>query len=142
MPLVLDYVARQNTNSLQVFAALSETLNNQVRLVATEKNDLTEEAQRIITNIKQMEASLDDNRDHHEYEPEDDGLQITYPLMQCLQGLKEKHSQVYKLHRERYEQVKSALQSVSIVLRLSVLTEFQNLSKLSSHIHPTWNRPL
>lgn len=76
-------------------------------MVETEKNDLTEEARRIITTIKQMEASLDDDKDHHEYEPEDEDLQITYPLTQCLQVLKEKHLHMSKIHRERFEQVKS-----------------------------------
>jgi len=95
------------TNSLQLFSALSETLHNQVKLVATEKNEMTEEAQHIITTIKQMEASLDDNKSHHKYEVEDEDLKITYPLMRCLQGLKEKHLQISKLHRERFEQVKS-----------------------------------
>jgi protein regulator of cytokinesis 1 len=88
-----------------LFAALSETLHNHVRQVAGEKNELTEEAQRIITTIKQMEASLDDNKSRQEYEAED--LEITYPLLRCLQGLKEKHAQISKLHRERFEQVKS-----------------------------------
>jgi hypothetical protein len=68
---------------------------------------MTEEAQRIITTIKQMEASLDDTKSRHEYEAEDDDLKIIYPLMRCLQGLKEKHGQISRLHRERFEQVKS-----------------------------------
>ena len=68
---------------------------------------MAEEAQRIITTIKQMDASLDDNKAHHEYEAEDENLKITYPLSRCLQGLKEKHLQISKLHRERFEQVKS-----------------------------------
>jgi protein regulator of cytokinesis 1 len=38
----------------------------------------------------------------------DDGqLIVTYPLKPCLQALKERHKSVSKLHRERYEQVKS-----------------------------------
>ena len=68
---------------------------------------MAEEAQRSITTIKQMDASLDDNKAHHEYEAEDENLKITYPLSRCLQGLKEKHLQISKLHRERFEQVKS-----------------------------------
>jgi protein regulator of cytokinesis 1 len=75
--------------------------------VAGEKNELTEEAQRIITTIKQMEASLDDNKSRQEYQPEDEALKITYPLLRCLQALKEKLAQISKLHRERFEQVKS-----------------------------------
>lgn len=92
---------------LKLFAALSETLHNQVRLVAAEKNDMTEEAQRIITTIKQMEVALDNNKTRHEYEAEDEDLKISFPLVRCLQGLKEKHLQISKLHRERFEQVRS-----------------------------------
>jgi len=54
-----------------------------------------------------MEASLDDNKSRHEYEAEDENLKITYPLLRCVQGLKEKHLMISKLHRERFEQVKS-----------------------------------
>lgn len=91
----------------KLFAALSETLQNQVRRVTSEKNEMTEEAQRIITTIRQMEASLDDRKSRHEYEAEDEDFKITYPLAKCLQGLKEKHSQIARLHKERFEQVKS-----------------------------------
>jgi Ase1/PRC1/MAP65 family protein len=89
----------------QLFAALSDALNNQVRLVTTEKKTLVEDAQKMITTIRQMEASLDDGRPRRDYQ--DDELKITYPLTRCLQTLKEKHMQVSRLHRERYEQVKS-----------------------------------
>jgi protein regulator of cytokinesis 1 len=78
-----------------------------VRFVAAEKNEMTEEAQRIITTIKQMEASLDDTKSRHEYEVEDGDLKISYPLTRCLQTLKEKHLQISKIHKERFEQVKS-----------------------------------
>ena len=90
-----------------MFAALSETLHNQVKIVSQEKNELTEEAHRIITTIKQMEASLDDVKTHHQYEAEDEDLRVTYPLARCLKKLKEKHLQVSKVHKERFEQVKS-----------------------------------
>jgi protein regulator of cytokinesis 1 len=96
-----------------LFAALSETLHNQVRLVSAEKNEMTEEAHRIITTIKQMEASLDDTKSRHEYEAEDENLKIFYPLTRCLQGLKEKHLQVSKIHKERFEQVKSKSKELS-----------------------------
>jgi len=75
--------------------------------VTNEKHEMTEEAQRIITTIRQMEASLDDSKNRREYEAEDDNLKITFPLMRCLQTLKEKHGQISKLHKERFEQVKS-----------------------------------
>lgn len=68
---------------------------------------MTDEAQRIITTIKQMEISLDDAKSRHEYEAEDEDLKITYPLTRCLQGLKEKHLHISKVHKERFEQVKS-----------------------------------
>lgn len=84
-------------------------------MVAAEKNGLTEEAQRIITTIKQMEASLDDNKARHEYEAEDEDLKITFPLMRCLQTLKEKHLQISKLHKERIEQVKSKSDAAELI---------------------------
>jgi protein regulator of cytokinesis 1 len=90
-----------------LFAALSETLHNQVRLVSAEKNEITEEAHRIITTIKQMETSLDDTKSHHGYEVEDEDLKVSFPLTRCLQTLKEKHLQISKIHKERFEQVKS-----------------------------------
>ena len=91
----------------QLFNALSETLHNHVRHVAAEKNEMTEEAQRIITTIKQMDVSINGPKDQHEYEPEDDDLRVTIPLIPCLQALKEKHLQVSRIHKERFEQVKS-----------------------------------
>jgi protein regulator of cytokinesis 1 len=78
-----------------------------VRIVSAEKNEMTEEATRIITTIKQMEVSLDDTKSRHEYEAVDEDMKISYPLTRCLQGLKEKHLQISKIHRERFDQVKS-----------------------------------
>lgn len=72
-----------------------------------EKKSMVEEAQRIITLIRQMEASLDGTRSQHSYSTEDDDLHVTFPLTKCLTVLKEKHMQISKLHRERFEQVKS-----------------------------------
>ena len=83
-------------------------MHNQVRLVTAEKKDMIEEAQRVITIIRQMECSLDDSKPRRDYQSgEDDELKITYPLTRCLQFLKERHVQISRLHRERYEQVKS-----------------------------------
>ena len=73
----------------------------------SEKNGLTEEAHRILKNIRQMEASLDDNKAREAFQQDDDELKITYPLMRCLQVLKEKHNTIAKIHRERFEEVKS-----------------------------------
>lgn len=74
-----------------------------------EKNQMIEEAQRIITTIKQMEASLDDTKQNVLYAQKDDALKVTYPLSECLETLRAKHKTVSKLHHERYEQVKSTL---------------------------------
>lgn len=89
----------------QLFAALSQTLNNQVKVVTAEKKEMVDEAERIITLIRQMEMSLDDSKAQRD--PEDDDLRVAFPLTQCLKVLKEKHMQIGKLHRERFEQVKS-----------------------------------
>jgi Ase1/PRC1/MAP65 family protein len=94
------------THDCQLFAALSETLHNQVRLVTAEKKDMVDEAQRMITAIRQMEASLDDSRPRRDYQDDKD-FKVSFPLMRCLQVLKEKHIQISRLHKERFEQVKS-----------------------------------
>jgi protein regulator of cytokinesis 1 len=91
----------------QLFSALSETLHNQVKIVAAEKKEMVDEANRIITIIRQMDASLDDTKSQRSYHPEDDELKITFPLSRCLTVLKDKHTQISRLHRERFEQVKS-----------------------------------
>lgn len=67
---------------------------------------MTEEAHRAITTIKQMNISLNGSKDQ-QYEDEDQELRITIPLISCLQELKEKHSQISRIHKERFEQVKS-----------------------------------
>lgn len=75
----------------------------------SEKNDMTEEAHRIIKVIKQMETSLDDTHANHDNAVEDRDLRVSYPLTRCLQMLNQKHAMVSKLHKERFEQVKSEL---------------------------------
>lgn len=54
-----------------------------------------------------MEASLEDDTLTNSYQLEDKELKVTVPLTNCLQNLKEKHNIIAKLHRERFEQVKS-----------------------------------
>lgn len=78
-------------------------------ILDSEKNEISEEAHRIIKTIKQMEASLEDQKPNGTYELEDQGLQVTVPLMRCVAGLKEKYNTVARLHSERFEQVKSKL---------------------------------
>ncbi|KAK3322219.1 microtubule associated protein-domain-containing protein [Apodospora peruviana] len=118
----------RETRESELFVALSEALHNQVRIVAAEKKDMIDEAQKIITTIRQMESSLDDTkarRDHRSNSGDDDELQITYPLTRCLQVLKEKHIQISRLHRERFEQVKKLVQA---------------LESYSLHLEPTFVR--
>lgn len=66
-----------------------------------------DEAQKLITTIKQMEASLSDEKANGQYQLDHNQLRVTYPLNRCLAFLKEKHIAISELHRERFEQVKS-----------------------------------
>jgi protein regulator of cytokinesis 1 len=68
---------------------------------------MMEEAQHLIKTIKQMEVSLDDEKANGQYDIDDRDLQITFPLNRCITGLKEKYAAISRLHRERFEQVKS-----------------------------------
>lgn len=68
---------------------------------------MTEEAHRIIKTIKQLEACLEDHKPNDDYQLDDGELKVTIPLAGCLQTLKEKHNTIAKIHRERFEQVKS-----------------------------------
>lgn len=54
-----------------------------------------------------MEVSLEDKKPGNTYQLDDTDLKIMVPLTRCLQGLKEKHNSVAKVHRERFEHVKS-----------------------------------
>lgn len=77
--------------------------------VHSEKSELTEEAHRTIKIIKEMEASLEDQVPNDAYKLQEEELKVTIPLTECLQGLKEKHNTIAKIHRERFEQVKSKI---------------------------------
>lgn len=66
---------------------------------------MTEEVQRLIKTIRQMESSLNDNKTSPKYK--NDEPQVTYPLTRCLRALKEKYNAVQKQHQERFEQVRS-----------------------------------
>lgn len=106
----------RESREAELFAALSEALNNQVRLVAQEKKQIISEAQDMITTIRQMEASMEDPRRRGSSHSHDDGLEISYPLNRCLQALKDKHAQVSRARKERFAQVKKlvlALESYS-----------------------------
>ena len=70
-----------------------------------------------------MERSLDDTRPDDGDEAEGDGLKVDFPLLDCIQHLKEKHRTISKLHRERYEQVKKLVEA---------------LESYASHLEPTF----
>lgn len=91
----------------------------------SEKSELTEEAHRMIKTIKQMEASLEDRVANDAYLIESTEFKVTIPLTKCLQGLKEKHNSVAKIHRERFEQVKSKIYNS---LRELALTQYRTRS--------------
>jgi len=61
-----------------------------------------------------MERSLDDSRPSasSDYESDLDGPKVTFPLLDCIQALKEKHHTISRLHRERYEQVKKLVEAL------------------------------
>ncbi|EXJ74959.1 uncharacterized protein A1O5_01655 [Cladophialophora psammophila CBS 110553] len=101
----------RESRETELFAALSEALHNQLRLVNSEKNAMTEEAQNIIKTIKQMEQSLEDEKDRG-YDLDTNALRVTYPLIDCLRDLKEKYNVISRLHRERFEQVKKLVQAL------------------------------
>lgn len=77
----------------------------------SEKNAMTEEAHKLINAIQQMEESLVDEKANGQYSLDNDDLQVTYPLNRCVAFLREQHSAISKLHRQRFEQVKSMLSS-------------------------------
>ncbi|KAK5085726.1 Microtubule bundling protein [Lithohypha guttulata] len=103
--------SERESRETELFTALSETLNDQLRVANDEKNKLTGEAQNIIGTIKQMEKSLEDGKDYA-YEINLEDMKISYPLVDCLRDLKEKYNIISRLHRERFEQVKKLVQAL------------------------------
>ncbi|KAI2373143.1 Microtubule bundling protein [Ophidiomyces ophidiicola] len=102
----------RDSRESELFAALSDTLNEHLKRVNSEKEDMIDEAKHLITTIKQMEASLDDSAYGSRRASDDPDLCITLPLNHCLAFLKEKHAAVSKLHRERFEQVKKLVEAL------------------------------
>ncbi|KAG9652497.1 hypothetical protein KCU69_g16785, partial [Aureobasidium melanogenum] len=126
----------------ELFAALSETLNNQLKLVAKEKHDLTDEARRLIRSIRQIEAALVDDKSHRESDYQDEHLSITLPLRDCITSLKDKHKTVSTIHRERYEQIKKlaeALESYASHLEPSFVTVKLPPTSPNSKIPPSFD---
>lgn len=72
---------------------------------------MTEEAHRLLKTIRQMEASLEDDKPNPNYEDHDESA-ISYPLTRCLQTLKERYNSVSKIHRERFEQVRKLAEAL------------------------------
>lgn len=101
----------RDSREAELFSALSETLHNQLRQVTNEKHEMTEEAHRLIKTIKQMEASLDDDKKNPNYEDHDEAA-VSYPLTRCLSALKEKYNAISKMHRERFEQVRKLAEAL------------------------------
>ncbi|KAE8145369.1 microtubule associated protein-domain-containing protein [Aspergillus avenaceus] len=113
----------RDSREAELFSALSDTLNNHLKLVDSEKNEMTEEARQLVTAIQQMEESLVDEKANGQYQLDRNELRITYPLNRCLVFLREKHGALSKLHRERFEQVKKLVEA---------------LVSYSSHLEPTF----
>jgi Ase1/PRC1/MAP65 family protein len=105
-----------------------------------ERNDLTEQAHRLIKTIKQMEVSLDDTKKHNDHQMENEDLQVYTPLLECLQELKEKHNTVSKLHRERFDQVKSTCCGMdSLWFCANRIVELvEALESYASHLEPSF----
>ncbi|KAF1957754.1 hypothetical protein CC80DRAFT_515277 [Byssothecium circinans] len=99
----------RDSREAELFSALSETLHNQLKQVTTEKHEMTEEAERLVNAIRQMEASLTDNKP--DPNNPNDSIAITYPLTRCMKELKAKHSHISQLHRDRWEEVKKLVQA-------------------------------
>ncbi|KAL2797623.1 microtubule associated protein-domain-containing protein [Aspergillus keveii] len=102
----------RDSREAELFNALSETLNSHLKMVDDEKNDMTEEAQKLINAIQQMEESLVDEKANGQYNLDHNDLRVTYPLNRCLAFLREQHSAVSKLHRQRYEQVRKLVEAL------------------------------
>ncbi|KAJ6148290.1 hypothetical protein N7497_010272 [Penicillium chrysogenum] len=113
----------RESREAELFSALSETLNNHLKVVDEEREDMTQEAERLITAIEQMESSLSDERANGQYELNRDDLRVTYPLNKCIEFLREKHDAMSELHRERFEQVKKLVDA---------------LESYSSHLEPSF----
>ncbi|KKK14922.1 hypothetical protein P175DRAFT_0528425 [Aspergillus ochraceoroseus IBT 24754] len=113
----------RDSREAELFNALSETLNNHLKTVDDEKNEMTQEAHKLISAIQQMEQSLVDEKENGQYNLDHNDLRVTYPLNRCLSFLREQHSAVSKLHRQRYEQVKKLVEA---------------LESYSSHLEPTF----
>lgn len=83
-----------------------------------EKNEIRDECQKWIREIQQMQRSLGDREDK---------LEITPPLLSCLECFKEKHKQVSRTYEDRYDSIKSGLICAAGECETRYLTIKQNL---------------
>ncbi|PWY88973.1 putative microtubule associated protein [Aspergillus heteromorphus CBS 117.55] len=102
----------RESREAELFSALSETLNNHLKLVDKEKKDMQDEAQRLITAIQHMEKSLVDEKANGQYQLDHNDLRISYPLNRCVSFLREEHGALSKLHKERFEQVRKLVEAL------------------------------
>lgn len=93
----------RESREANVYAALSATLQDQLRTVSQDKTKIADECRQLKSQIKQLQHSLGDIVD---YDNDDEESSINVPLLKCLQGLKEKHKMVKKRHAERYDSIK------------------------------------
>lgn len=93
---------------------------------------MTEEAQRLIKTIKQMQDSMDDSKTGTRFKNDD--TQVTYPLTRCLKALKEKYNSVAKQYQERFEQIRS---QYIFPKQCDRADQVQKLPRLSNRMHPT-----
>ncbi|KAF3930548.1 hypothetical protein ABW19_dt0202806 [Dactylella cylindrospora] len=91
-----------------LYAALSETLQSQLRLVNAEKNALIEEANKLITTIRQISRAMEDGRGGNQY----DDLAVQYPLRDCVDYLKNEHTHLRKEYERKFEEVKKLVQAI------------------------------
>ncbi|KAK6533599.1 hypothetical protein TWF694_002536 [Orbilia ellipsospora] len=91
-----------------LYAALSETLQSQVRLVNAEKTALVEEANKLISAIRQIHRAMDDGRRANEY----DDLVVTYPLRVCVETLKQQHNMLRSQYEQEFEEIKKLVQAI------------------------------
>lgn len=71
-----------------------------------------------------MESSLEDSRPRGGQSERHDSLHVTYPILDCLEDLKQKHKVVNRLFLERFEQIKKLAEA------------FQSYA---SHLEPTFS---
>jgi hypothetical protein len=108
----LQRAIRDTQQPLEACGRVSVTVKRELlrrpnQITYSEKNAMTEEAHKLINAIQQMEESLVDEKANGQYSLDNDDLQVTYPLNRCVAFLREQHSAIGKLHRQRFEQVKS-----------------------------------